>query len=152
MLNFSIKKQISRVMVFLLMSCSWVHAEQYVAPYIKKIEVFADGMVDVPKLNGVQIIAYDLNEITEINRPVRFNGASREQSMLMLKQWLASPDYQAYSKQRKIVIMPLNLMAKYGVSKVPAIVFNSGEFAVYGTTDVIKSINDVQNLIGGSQQ
>lgn len=139
-------KRLTGLLLFML--CFDVNAQQF---DIKKIEVFSDGMVQVPRLSGVEIIVYDLNEITEINKPVHFDGGSLDRSKAMLNQWLASEDYKLYLKQRRYVMQPLVLMSKYGVSKIPAIVFNSGEFAVYGTTDVNMSIKDIQHLMTSNQ-
>jgi integrating conjugative element protein (TIGR03757 family) len=139
-------KMIKRLVLWVLAISPPCFAEALL-PYVQKIEVFADGAVTVPRYDGVVVIAYDLNEITEMNKAITFKGKSLEESHLMMKQWFESPAYQHFQQQQKIVLEPMNLMAKYGVAKIPAIVFNEGHFAVYGTTDVQKAIRDIEQLM-----
>lgn len=101
------------------------------------VEVFADGEIKVPAMNGVTVMAFDLNEVTHMNANApKFKRATVDQAKAAAQQWINSPDFSDYKKQVMRIRLPLMLMSKYQLSKIPAIVFNRGEYVIYGTTDV----------------
>ena len=113
---------------------SWSSALQAENLYV---EVVADGEVKVPAVSGITVMAFDLNEVTHMNQHApKFKRATLGQAQEAAQQWINSSDFSDYKKQVMRIRLPLMLMSKYQLSKVPAIVFNRGEYVIYGTTDV----------------
>ena len=119
------------VVMTLIMNASIATAEPM------RVEIFADGEVLPPTIANMEIIAYDLNEITYMrqNAPT-FKRGSLEASKNAAYEWLNSKDFQSYKQQVMRVQYPLMLISKYKLSKIPAIVFDKGNYVIYGTTDI----------------
>lgn len=104
------------------------------------IEVFTDGPTDLDINTGMNVIHYDLSEPQRIKQerapkfPPDIDAAKRQAQV-----WFDSPAGLAYQAEMKRAYRGQQLLVSYRLLKTPAIVFDSGKYVVYGTTDINKA-------------
>ena len=133
--------EISRVVCFWVLS-----VVGYTTPvYADKVEVFLDGNVNPVQLPGIEVVVYDLDEVTRFkNQAKTFRGEDAE---AQARRFIESPAFDAYQNELKRVYTPIMKMVEYQLMKVPAVVFEEGRYVVYGTTDVRQALQDYRNFL-----
>lgn len=116
------------------------------------IEVFTDlpALIDAP--TDVKTVHYDLSEVTRLKQTgLPKLPPNQEQAMKMAKAFFATPEGEAFKSEMRAAMRGQQMMMKYQIKKVPAIVFDEGKYVVYGSTDVFDArrlylahLNDMQ--------
>lgn len=118
------------LMTFLICMSAMVNAQV-------QVDVFHWG--DIKKdsrLPAATIRLFNLNAPTEINRQLpRFTGA-QAQAEKAAGDWVTSSEGKVFTEALRSAYDGHMLARKYKLQKAPAIVFDSGKYVVYGTTDI----------------
>ena len=106
-----------------------------------KIEVFTDSPATINTVSGVNIIHFDLSESERLKSralPALPNDEAR--AMKIIKAFFVSPEGEAFKNDMVIATLGQQKMIRYGLKKIPAVVFDDGRYVIYGTTDVAESM------------
>ena len=101
------------------------------------VDVFHWGEITkAVRLPGATIRVHNLNAPNEINRQLpRFAGAPA-QAEKAAGNWVQSDEGKAFTEALRTAYDGHMLARKYKLQKAPAIVFDSGKYVVYGSTDI----------------
>ncbi|MGB3610918.1 MAG: DUF1525 domain-containing protein [Cellvibrio sp.] len=101
------------------------------------VDVFHWGEITKDmRLPGATIHLHNLNAPNEINRQLpRFAGAPT-QAEKGAGNWVQSDEGKAFTEALRVAYDGHMLARKYKIQKAPAIVFDSGKYVVYGSTDI----------------
>lgn len=120
----------SLLAVFLIYMSTTVDAQVFV-------DVFHWGEItkDI-RLPGATIRLHNLNAPNEINRQLpRFTGVPA-QAEKTAGNWVQSDEGKTFTEALRGAYDGHLLARKYKLQKAPAIVFDSGKYVVYGSTDI----------------
>ncbi len=111
------------------------------------IEVFMDGDLTPPDLPGFRVRVYDLSELAHLSEPVVLTPddpkTATPQSLEALGRAYAASDAFRHRQGRiQIAAKAYEKLMRYGVTRIPAIVFDEGDSVVYGTTDIALALQD----------
>jgi integrating conjugative element protein (TIGR03757 family) len=129
----------------------YTEVDDYKYTYV--IEVFTDKYFTPPVIPGFDIRIYDLSEMTALNRPI-VKALPDQMTHEFVKKNIheISKDFSTSAELKHHVAnivkanKPYELMIRYRVLKIPAIVFE-GAAVVYGTLDVERALNDFYQAI-----
>ena len=109
-----------------------------------QLEVFTDTPINMPVTPGFNVVVYDLNapKRYETDRSVTITGRSVKEAESKGMDWFRTLDKKKLSKVSQQAFLPLAKAAEYQLPKYPAIVFEEGLYAVYGTLDIQRAIRD----------
>lgn len=101
------------------------------------VDVFHRGEITKEiRLPEATIRLHNLNSPNEINRQLpRFAGAPA-QAEKAAGNWVQSDEGKAFTEALRAAYNAHMLARKYKLKKAPAIVFDSGKYVVYGSTDI----------------
>lgn len=120
----------SLLAVFLVYMSTMVNAQVVV-------DVFHWGEITKPiRLPDATIRLHNLNAPNEINRQLPRFAGSPVQAEIAAGNWLQSDEGKAFTEALRVAYDAHMLARKYKLQKAPAIVFDSGTYVVYGSTDV----------------
>lgn len=114
---------------------------------ITKIEVFVELPLVVTGIPNTDITVFDLSRKDAVKATAPHFPPNSETAQVMAKAWLNSPEGKSYVQNLKAAYAGHSKMIVYGVLKVPAIVFDSGKFVIYGTTDVMQAVKDYDDYM-----
>lgn len=114
---------------------------------ITKIEVFVELPLVVTGIPNTDITVFDLSRKDAVKATAPHFPPNSETAQVMAKAWLNSPEGKSYVQNMKAAYAGHSKMIVYGVLKVPAIVFDSGKFVIYGTTDVLQAVKDYDDYM-----
>lgn len=114
---------------------------------ITKIEVFVELPLVVTGIPNTDITVFDLSRKDALKATAPHFPPNPETAQIMAKAWLNSPEGKSYVQNLKAAYAGHSKMIVYGVLKVPAIVFDSGKFVIYGTTDVVQAVKDYDDYM-----
>ena len=102
-----------------------------------QVDVFHWGEITTDvRLPGATIRLFNLNKPNEINQHLpRFAGAP-VQAEKAAGNWIQSDEGKAFTEALRTAYDGHMLARKYKLQKAPAIVFDSGKYVVYGSTDI----------------
>jgi integrating conjugative element protein (TIGR03757 family) len=111
------------------------------------IEVFMDGDLTPPELPGFRVMVYDLSELAHLSEPVELTPddpktATPESLEALGRAYAASDAFKHRQGRIKIAAKVYEKLMRYGVTRIPAIVFDEGDSVVYGTTDIALALQD----------
>ena len=101
------------------------------------VDVFHWGEITKDmRLPGATIRLHNLNAPNEINRQLPRFAGSPAQAENAAGNWLQSDEGKAFTEALRAAYDGHMLARKYKLQKAPAIVFDSGTYVVYGSTDI----------------
>jgi integrating conjugative element protein (TIGR03757 family) len=111
------------------------------------IEVFVDQPVIMPMIPNADITIFDISraELLQKNTPKFSPDLATAKSQATT--WLASSEGKAHIAQLKEAYIAHQKMMAYGIQKIPAIVFERGNFVIYGSTDIKQAVVDYDQFI-----
>lgn len=120
--------------VLLVVCCVSAHAQV-------RVELFVDAPVSLLPIPGVEVAVLDLSAPESAKREFspKFSPDVRI-ARSQAEQFFKTPAGVAYVNRLKEANRGKILSLQYGLQKIPAIVFDEGRYAVYGTTDVAKAV------------
>ena len=120
----------SLLAVFLIYMSSTIEAQVLV-------DVFHWGEITKAiRLPDATIRLHNLNAPNEINRQLpRFTGVPA-QAEKTAGNWIQGDEGKAFTEALRVAYDGHMLARKYKIQKAPAIVFDSGKYVVYGSTDI----------------
>jgi|GEM_PF-3856051 len=108
---------------------------------VTQIEVFTQGALDLPRLPYTQITHYDLNAPDQVKRQLpRLNAKEETAAAAEATRWIQSPAGQAWTEQMRSAYDGHVKAMNYRLEKTPAIVFDEGEYIVYGSTNIRRAL------------
>lgn len=105
-----------------------------------QIEIFSDVALPVENVSDVNLIYYDLSEPERVKTkylPVLPPDVDR--ATQIMKEYLTSAEGLEFQKVIKEAYRGHQKMVAYQLEKIPAVVFDQGQYVVYGITDVNKA-------------
>lgn len=134
------------IVALLLACCAAVHAQV-------RVELFVDAPVRLLPIPGVDVAVFDLSAPERAKR--EYSPAfspditiARQQA----EQFFKTPNGIAYVNRLKDANHGKILSLQYGLKKIPAIVFDEGRYAVYGTTDIAKAVVLYRRYLQGARE
>ncbi|MGM8229187.1 DUF1525 domain-containing protein [Cellvibrio sp. ARAG 10.3] len=101
------------------------------------VDVFHWGEITKAiRLPDSTIRLHNLNAPNEINRQLPRFAGSPVQAENAAGNWIQSDEGKAFTEALRVAYDGHMLARKYQLQKAPAIVFDSGKYVVYGSTDV----------------
>ena len=120
----------SLLAVFLVYMSPTVDAQVFV-------DVFHWGEITSEvRLPGTTIHLHNLNAPNEINRKLPRFAGTPVQAEKAAGTWVQSDEGKAFTEALRVAYDGHMLARKYQLQKAPAIVFDSGKYVVYGSTDI----------------
>lgn len=111
------------------------------AQSVTQIEVFSEGALDLPRLPYTKITHYDLTEPDQVKRQLpKLNAKDEQTAATQARGWIESPAGQAFTKRMRSAYDGHMKAMQYALKKTPAIVFDQGEYVVYGSTNVRRAL------------
>lgn len=104
------------------------------------IEVFTKHPKSVAKVSGHQVIVHDLSAPEKLQTPTFSASSNRAEKEALA--WLKSSAGQRHVSALRDAHNGQVKAIKYGLKKIPAVVFENGKYAVYGTTNVRSALKD----------
>lgn len=105
------------------------------------VEVFADAPMALPTIPDTRITLFDLSAPERVQRSLAPKLSPNPQDAQRAAQaFLNSAQGQDFKQQMREAYRGKVLMMEYGLTRIPAIVFDSGKYVVYGTTDIAESV------------
>lgn len=124
-----------------LLLCLCLMPALVIAQGVTRIEVFSEGPVELSRLPYTKITHYDLTEPERVKRQLpRMNTKDERQAAANAKQWIESSEGQAFAERMRAAYDGHMKAMHYGLEKTPAIVFDRGEYVVYGSTDIRRAL------------
>lgn len=105
-----------------------------------QIEIFVDSPVAFKPMPGIETVIYDLSLPEQVNArylPEFPNDPVRAEKMA--REFFASAKGQEYQAEMKNAYRGQLKVAQYQLKKIPAVVFDSGRYVVYGTHDPVQA-------------
>ncbi|PUA30392.1 MAG: integrating conjugative element protein [Cellvibrio sp. 79] len=106
-----------------------------------QIEVFTDTPTALGNVSGIEVIHYDLSipeRIKEKYLPALPGDIDRAKKIM--KTYLASVQGMEFQKAIREAYRGHEKMVQYQLEKIPAVVFNQGQYVVYGITDIQRAL------------
>ena len=88
------------------------------------------------RLLDATIRVHNLNAPNEINRQLPRFAGTPVQAEKVAGNWVQSDEGKAFTEALRVAYDGHMLARKYKIQKAPAIVFDSGKYVVYGSTDI----------------
>ncbi len=104
------------------------------------IEVFTHNPKSVAQVSGHKLIVHDLSAPEKLKTPTFSASPKRAEKEALA--WLKSSAGQRHVSALRDAHSGQIKAIKYGLKKIPAVVFESGKYAVYGTTNVRSALKD----------
>lgn len=119
-----------------------------IADPVVTLEIFSDDDVTLPTIEGVDIVAHNMNAIAGEQEKIsrRFTGATVEEAQKKAEAWMRSPGYSEYAAQRERIFLPLRRAAKFQIAKIPAILINE-KYVIYGISDPRIALDDFHQYL-----
>lgn len=106
------------------------------------IEVFVDKPMSVANIPNVSVTVFDLSRVAEVKKSLPHFSGNQMQATAQAKTWLDSPAGKDHIESVKAAYVGHEKMVHYQLKKIPAIVFDHGQFVIYGTTDLQQAMED----------
>lgn len=104
------------------------------------IEVFTDMPALIDSLPDARVIHFDLSAADRLKGSVLPRlSPNQEQAMLQAKAFFTSPAGIAFKNDIREALRGQQKMIQYQLKKIPAVVFDDGQYVVYGSTDVVEA-------------
>lgn len=110
-----------------------------------KIEIFADGPVALARVADTNVTVFDLSLPARLDESAPDFPADPALAEIQAKAWLASPAGKQHIANLKEAYRGQQQLMAYDIRKVPAIVFESGRYVIYGTLDLAVAVRDYDN-------
>jgi integrating conjugative element protein (TIGR03757 family) len=111
------------------------------AQSVTRIEVFSEGPLELPRLPYTDITHYDLTAPQQVKRQLpRLTATDEQTAAAQAKRWIHSPAGQAFSEQMRSAYDGHVKAMHYRLEKTPVIVFDEGEYIVYGSTNIRRAL------------
>ena len=137
---------ISRCIVWAALVTTPVSAQE-------SIEVFTVGPTQVDALAGVDVIHYDLSAPARVKKQLAPKLPADEKiALVQAKAFFETAEGKAYKIAMRDAYRGRQKMMQYQLSKLPAIVFESGTYVIYGTTDVAQAMRLYRQHIQDKQE
>jgi len=104
------------------------------------IEVFTHNPKSVSRVSGHQVVVHDLSAPDKFQSPTFSASPARAEKEAL--NWLKSSAGQRHISELTYAHRGRVQAIKYGLKKIPAVVFESGTYVVYGTTNVRLALKD----------
>lgn len=104
------------------------------------IEVFTHHPKSVAQVSGHRVVVHDLSAPDKFQSPTFSASPARAEKEALA--WLKSSAGQRHINNMKAAHQGQVKAIKYGLKKTPAVVFEGGQYVVYGTTNVRQALND----------
>lgn len=106
------------------------------------IEMFVDQPVAIPSIPNTNVVVYDLSKVHRLESNLPRFAADPATSKTLAKKWIASDVGQAHIRSLQDAYRGHEQMVKYSLQKIPAIIFEQGKYAIYGTTDLSLAVRE----------
>lgn len=131
-----------------LVLAPWVYAQTPTT----QITVFNRGPVSVPNIPNTTIRVINVREGDDINEQAphfSFNpndpdGQAKAEQQV--KEWAQSPQGLAHRARLRQAWRSIETLYNCGIEKVPAVAFEGCRYVVYGTSDVLKAVQDYDDF------
>lgn len=113
-----------------------------------EIDVFVHGAIATPSIPNTHITVINVREAEEINEqaPQFHFDPNDPQGQAVAEQkvmtWAKSPAGKAHRLRLRQSWNKVEHLFNCGIEKVPAIAFERCTYVIYGTTDVVKAVQD----------
>jgi len=104
------------------------------------IEVFTHNPKSVSRVSGHQVVVHDLSAPEKFQSPTFSASPARAEKEAL--NWLKSSAGQRHISTLRVAHKGHIQAIKYGLKKIPAVVFESGTYVVYGSTNVRLALKD----------
>ncbi len=104
------------------------------------VEVFTHNPKSVAKVSGHHVIVHNLSAPDKLKTPTFSASPNRAEKEALA--WLKSSAGQRHVSALRDAHSGQIKAIKYGLKKIPAVVFENGKYAVYGTTSVRSALKD----------
>jgi len=104
------------------------------------IEVFTHHPKSVAQVSGHRVVVHDLSAPDKFQSPTFSASPARAEKEALA--WLKSSAGQRHINNMKAAHQGQVKAIKYGLKKTPAVVFEGGQYVVYGTTNVRQALGD----------
>jgi integrating conjugative element protein (TIGR03757 family) len=136
---------IKKTVFFLLGLTSFSCSTGVVAQTI--VEVFVDQPFVARSMPNAVITVFDLSRVSALEDETPDFPPDPMVAQVQATAWFDSAAGKQHLLALKAAYVGHEKMVRYGVQKIPAIVFNDGKFAVYGTTDIAQAIRDFDHYV-----
>lgn len=106
------------------------------------IEVFVDKPMSVTNIPNASVAVFDLSLVAEVKKSLPHFSGDQMQATAQAKTWLDSPAGKNHVESVKAAYVSHEKMVHYQLQKIPAIVFDHGQFVIYGTSDLQQAMED----------
>lgn len=105
-----------------------------------QIEIFSDAAIPAENISGVEVIYYDLSEPEKVKaKYLPVLPSDVERATQIFQSFLVSAEGVEFQQVMKEAYRGHQKMVSYQLEKIPAVVFDQGQYVVYGITDVNKA-------------
>ncbi len=129
--------------IALLASCIvWISlANTASANSVTMIEVFSEIPINHTwRIPNTNITVYDFDQPNRAEKLLPTLSNNQQHAERQFEQWKTSAQGKAAMERMKASYTPYLKAARYGITKIPAIVFDQGKYVIYGTIDVHDAI------------
>lgn len=107
------------------------------------VEVFSEIPIHHTwRIPNTKITVYDFDQPNRAEKLLPTLSNNQQHAERQFEQWKSTAQGKAAMEQMKASYTPYLKAARYGITKIPAIVFDQGKYVIYGTIDVHDAIRE----------